>query len=247
MAAHPQAGPESPGRLGRRGPPAERQDRPHERRRQGRPRRPLERPGARRRRPRSTSPARSRRPCPSTSSRCSRPSPSKAFSDPDWLFEIKWDGFRVQAVVADGKVRIWTRNLNDAETYFPRLLSPPRWIDAREAIVDGEVVALDERGPARLLAAPDQARRQDARRASCTRRSTCSTSTGGRCSTSRSRTASGCSRACSRSTRASAIAAHVEGEGEAFYEAAQAQRRRGHRRQAPPLALRAGPRGRTPG
>ena len=71
---------------------------------------------------------------------------SKPFNDPDWLFEIKWDGYRVQAVVTDGKVRIWTRNLNDAETYFPRLLSPPTWIDAREAIVDGEVVALDDDG-----------------------------------------------------------------------------------------------------
>ena len=71
---------------------------------------------------------------------------SKPFSDPDWLYEIKWDGYRVQAVVTDRKVRLWTRNLNDAETYFPRLLSPPAWIEAREAIVDGEVVALDDAG-----------------------------------------------------------------------------------------------------
>ena len=72
---------------------------------------------------------------------------SKPFSDPDWLFEIKWDGYRVQAVVDGGKVRIWTRNLNDAETYFPRLLTPPgRWIEAEQAIVDGEVVALDDDG-----------------------------------------------------------------------------------------------------
>ena len=71
---------------------------------------------------------------------------TKAFDDDDWLFEIKWDGFRVQAVVDDGKVRIWTRSLKDAEMYFPNLLSPPRWIEAQQAIVDGEVVALDEAG-----------------------------------------------------------------------------------------------------
>jgi len=70
----------------------------------------------------------------------------KAFNDPDWLFEIKWDGYRVEAVVRDGKVKLWTRSLKDAEIYFPNLLSPPTWIDAREAIVDGEVVALDEEG-----------------------------------------------------------------------------------------------------
>ena len=71
---------------------------------------------------------------------------AKPFSDPKWLFEIKWDGYRVQAVVHDGAVRLWTRNLKDAETYFPRLLTPPTWIGTREAIVDGEVVALDDAG-----------------------------------------------------------------------------------------------------
>ena len=71
---------------------------------------------------------------------------TRAFSDPDWLYEIKWDGYRVEAVIRDGTAKLWTRSLKDAETYFPSLLSPPTWIDAREAIVDGEVVALDEEG-----------------------------------------------------------------------------------------------------
>src|SRR5206468_10052768 len=55
---------------------------------------------------------------------------SKAFDDPRWLYEIKWDGFRVEAVVRDGMVKTWTRSLKDAETYFPRLLTPPTWIEA---------------------------------------------------------------------------------------------------------------------
>jgi bifunctional non-homologous end joining protein LigD len=71
---------------------------------------------------------------------------SKGFSDPDWLFEIKWDGYRVEAVVRDGRVRLWTRRGNDAATYFGDFLSPPRWIEAGQAIVDGEIVALDEQG-----------------------------------------------------------------------------------------------------
>ena len=70
----------------------------------------------------------------------------RAFSDPEWLFELKWDGYRVQAVVRDGRVRLWTRNRLDAARYFPDLAGPPTWIDAREAIVDGEVVAFDESG-----------------------------------------------------------------------------------------------------
>ena len=71
---------------------------------------------------------------------------TKPFRDEDWLFEVKWDGYRVEAVVRDGKVSLFTRNGHDAEAYFPRLLTPPTWIEAREAIVDGEVVALDASG-----------------------------------------------------------------------------------------------------
>ncbi len=71
---------------------------------------------------------------------------TRPFRDEDWLFEVKWDGYRVEAVVRDGTVDLFTRNGNDASAYFPRLLAPPTWIEAREAIVDGEVVALDESG-----------------------------------------------------------------------------------------------------
>jgi bifunctional non-homologous end joining protein LigD len=69
-----------------------------------------------------------------------------AFDDPDWLFEVKWDGYRLQAIVEDGRVRTFTRRGGDGETYFPRLLSPPSWIAAGSAVIDGEVVATDEDG-----------------------------------------------------------------------------------------------------
>ena len=68
------------------------------------------------------------------------------FDDPDWLFEVKWDGFRVEAVVDDGEVRLWTRGQQDAARYFGPFLAPSGWIDARQAIVDGEVIALDDHG-----------------------------------------------------------------------------------------------------
>ncbi|HWP63729.1 MAG TPA: DNA ligase D, partial [Candidatus Binatia bacterium] len=69
------------------------------------------------------------------------------FDDPDWCFEVKWDGFRVEAVVDGEAVRLYTRNGHDAAAYFPRLLPPPAaWLRAREAILDGEVVALDAAG-----------------------------------------------------------------------------------------------------
>ena len=68
------------------------------------------------------------------------------FDDPGWLFEVKWDGFRVEAVVDGDSVRLWTRGEKDASGYFGPFLDPPTWLDARRAIVDGEVIALDDRG-----------------------------------------------------------------------------------------------------
>jgi bifunctional non-homologous end joining protein LigD len=71
---------------------------------------------------------------------------AEPFDDPDWTFEVKWDGFRVEAVVEDGHVRLWTRGRQDAARYFGAFLKAPTWIEARQAIVDGEVIALDDRG-----------------------------------------------------------------------------------------------------
>ena len=68
------------------------------------------------------------------------------FDGPDWLFEVKWDGFRVEAVVNGGEVRLWTRGRQDAATYFGPFLTPPTWLGADQAIVDGEVIALDAHG-----------------------------------------------------------------------------------------------------
>jgi bifunctional non-homologous end joining protein LigD len=81
---------------------------------------------------------------------------TEPFNDPDWLFEVKWDGYRVEAVVRDGQVHLWTRNRQDAARYFPDLIGPPTWIEAREAIVDGEVVALDEAGRPRFSLLQDR-------------------------------------------------------------------------------------------
>jgi bifunctional non-homologous end joining protein LigD len=78
------------------------------------------------------------------------------FNDPDWLFEVKWDGYRVEAVVRDGTARLWTRRRQDAGHYFPALAGDAPWIDAREAVVDGEVVALDESGRPRFSLLQDR-------------------------------------------------------------------------------------------
>ena len=68
------------------------------------------------------------------------------YEDANWLHEVKWDGYRVQAVVRGGKARLWTRNRADGAMYFPELAGPPTWIEAAEAVVDGEVVAFGTDG-----------------------------------------------------------------------------------------------------
>ncbi|MFY9528144.1 MAG: DNA ligase D [Candidatus Acidiferrales bacterium] len=68
------------------------------------------------------------------------------FSDPSWLFEIKWDGVRALAWIADGKVTLRSRKGNDVTQTYPDLASLPKFLNARRAILDGEIVILNDRG-----------------------------------------------------------------------------------------------------
>ncbi len=64
----------------------------------------------------------------------------------DWRHEVKWDGVRALAHVdpATGSgVRLTSRNGNDITGAWPELASPPA---ARDVVVDGEIIALNERG-----------------------------------------------------------------------------------------------------
>jgi bifunctional non-homologous end joining protein LigD len=69
-----------------------------------------------------------------------------AFSDPNWLFEIKWDGVRALAWIENGALRLRSRNNVDITTRYPELAPLAGAVTAREAILDGEIVALDARG-----------------------------------------------------------------------------------------------------
>lgn len=70
----------------------------------------------------------------------------KAFDNPDWVFEIKWDGYRAVSFMEDGHLRLVSRNQNDLTAQFPELGSLPKFVRAQNAILDGEIVALDEEG-----------------------------------------------------------------------------------------------------
>lgn len=69
-----------------------------------------------------------------------------AFDNPDWLFEIKWDGYRAVTFIEEGASRLVSRNQNDLTAQFPELSDLPKLVKAQRAVLDGEIVALDEQG-----------------------------------------------------------------------------------------------------
>jgi bifunctional non-homologous end joining protein LigD len=71
---------------------------------------------------------------------------ANSFDNPDWLFEIKWDGYRAIAFIEGGRVRLVSRNQNDLTAQFSELGSLPKYVKAERAILDGEIVALDDEG-----------------------------------------------------------------------------------------------------
>lgn len=70
----------------------------------------------------------------------------KPFDGQEWLYEVKWDGYRAIAFVERGSVRLMSRNQNDLTAAYPELRSIPDSVRARTAILDGEIVALDAQG-----------------------------------------------------------------------------------------------------
>src|SRR4030095_552932 len=70
------------------------------------------------------------------------------FDREDWLFELKWDGFRAIAEKDKLGVRLSSRNQNDFTKRFPVVAEQVSALD--NVILDGEIVALDEHGHPRF-------------------------------------------------------------------------------------------------
>ena len=65
----------------------------------------------------------------------------------DWLFEVKWDGYRALGYVRGGEARLVSRNGNDLTERFPAAAKElAKAVRSPECVVDGEVCALDENG-----------------------------------------------------------------------------------------------------
>jgi len=70
---------------------------------------------------------------------------AEAFDDDEWLFEVKWDGHRCLANLGTA-TRLTSRTQRDMTAQFPELIDMHRQLAARNAVVDGEIVALDRNG-----------------------------------------------------------------------------------------------------
>ncbi|MEM4409880.1 MAG: RNA ligase family protein [Candidatus Caldarchaeum sp.] len=86
-----------------------------------------------------------------------RPAP---FDDPDWLFEIKYDGFRALAIFERGSCRFLSRNQHKLHGFAELRRALAREINAETAILDGELAVTDHLG--RTVFADIMKRRQQA-------------------------------------------------------------------------------------
>jgi bifunctional non-homologous end joining protein LigD len=66
-----------------------------------------------------------------------RPAP---FDHPEWVFELKYDGFRSLAVIQNGRCQLISRNGHPFNS-FTELTAP-----GGRTVIDGEIVCLDKRG-----------------------------------------------------------------------------------------------------
>ncbi len=83
----------------------------------------------------------------------------KPFNGENWIFELKLDGIRAVVVKDGSKLDMWTRNAKSMTERFPAVADAIRALPADSAILDGEIVALDQEWvfPFRLDPAADSA------------------------------------------------------------------------------------------
>ncbi|MGH8048035.1 MAG: non-homologous end-joining DNA ligase, partial [Chthoniobacterales bacterium] len=71
---------------------------------------------------------------------------ARAPAGTDWIYEIKFDGFRALALRGSDEAQLLSRNDKDLGGKFPELLEAISKLRVEDAIIDGEIVALDEKG-----------------------------------------------------------------------------------------------------
>lgn len=67
-----------------------------------------------------------------------------------WTYELKYDGFRAVTAISGGALAMWSRNELDLEPRFPKVAEALGKLKVGEVVLDGEIVALDEKGAPRF-------------------------------------------------------------------------------------------------
>jgi bifunctional non-homologous end joining protein LigD len=70
--------------------------------------------------------------------------------DESWAYEIKWDGVRALAYIENGETRLESRTLEAITHRYPELAGLGEALAPHNAVLDGEIVALDENGVPRF-------------------------------------------------------------------------------------------------
>jgi bifunctional non-homologous end joining protein LigD len=68
------------------------------------------------------------------------------FNDKKWIFEIMWDGLRATCFLKDGSIELVNRAGDEITEHYDELAQIAGDISAETAVLDGEIVALDEKG-----------------------------------------------------------------------------------------------------
>ncbi|HXS35626.1 MAG TPA: DNA ligase D [Flavipsychrobacter sp.] len=67
------------------------------------------------------------------------------FDDPDWIYEVKWDGYRTIGYIHKGKAQLLSRNNKSfSEKYYPIMQLMEQW--KFDAVIDGEILVIDDEG-----------------------------------------------------------------------------------------------------
>lgn len=69
------------------------------------------------------------------------------FQSDDWLYQVKWDGIRMQAYLNQGKVELFNRKLRRRTDQYPEIVQSLMDFPMNSGIVDGEVIAMEDRRP----------------------------------------------------------------------------------------------------
>ena len=68
----------------------------------------------------------------------------------EWVYELKYDGFRALCAIAGGELAMWSRNEIDLAPRFPKVAAALQKLKVPDVVFDGEIVALDEEGRPRF-------------------------------------------------------------------------------------------------